>query len=317
MLKFINNKMGSLVKNENNQNQIINLNNEEISINENDKDNNNSTKSYYRPKIEELSKDKEKKPLTPNELEIIFKEKFSKINFKTPNLKHLTQYYYKCESINDISWGCAWRSLQTVLSYLLSIQQRKENISFQNLFLKYGKREVLLNFYLKCYKKEEVPNYLNIPFSPYENENGWAEPFISKLILFHFGFEGKLILINDYPVNSYAPEEVFEEKINFEGFVNLLDEHFNHENSTPVIIDDSIVSIIISGIKIENDFVYFIILDPHIIGDENGEKGVYYIKLNKDGYFDIQENTQSTILGQTLSFDIKHWMAFIPNNINK
>ena len=309
--------MGSLVEDENNKNKINNLNNEEISINENDEDNNNSTKSYCRPKLEVLSKDKEKKPLTPKELEIIFKEKFSKINFKTSNLKHLTQYYYKCELINDNTWGCAWRSLQTVLSYLLSIQQRKENISFQNLFLKYGKREVLLNLYLKCYRKEEVPNYLNIPFSPYENENGWAEPFISKLILFHFGFEGKLILINDYPVNAYAPEEVFEEKINFEDFVNLLDEHFNHENSTPVIIDDSIVSIIISGIKIENDFIYFIILDPHIIGDEKGEKGVYYIKLNKNGYFDIQENPQPTILGQTLSFDIKHWMAFIPNNINK
>jgi hypothetical protein len=308
--------MGNLFGNENiSQNKINNLNNKRISKKKNDKKNNNSTKPYFRPKLKELSKEKEKKPLTPNELDILFKEKFSEIKFKKSNLKHLTQYYYNCESINDTNWGCAWRSLQTVLSYLLSIKKRKENISFKNLFLNYGKRDVLLNLYLKVYKKEEIPNYLNIPFSPFENENGWAEPFISKLILFDFGFEGQLILINNYPFNAYAPEEVFDKIIKFEDFVNLLDEHFNHENSTPVIIDDSIVSVIISGIKKENDFIYFIILDPHIRDDDKGEKGVYFIKLNKNGYFDFEENPQPTILGQTLCFDEKSWMVFIPNNI--
>ena len=310
------NKMGIFFENVSDQDSNNNnINNEKINENENiNNNNNNLNKPYFRAKIIKLTKDEEKKPLTSNELEIIFKEKFSKINFKTSNLKHLTQYYYNCESINDTNWGCAWRSLQTVLSYLLSIEKREEDISFQNLFLKYGKRDVLLDFYLKAYNKKEIPNYLNIPFSPYENENGWAEPFISKLILFHFGFKGKLILINNYPSHAYAPKEVFEEILIFEDFVNLLDEHFNHENSTPVIIDDSIVSIIIAGIKIENDFIYFIILDPHIKIDEKGEKGVYFIKLNKNGKFNIEENPQTIIL-KTLNFYKKPWMAFIPYNI--
>jgi hypothetical protein len=103
--------------------------------------------------------------------------------------------------------------------------------------------------------------------------------------------------------------------INFEEFVHLLEEHFNDENPTPIIINDTTVNLIICGIKTNDDCVYFIILDPHIRDDDKGEKGVYFIKLNKNGYFDFEENPQPTILGQTLCFDEKSWMVFIPNNI--
>ena len=74
------------------------------------------------------------------------------------------------------------------------------------------------------------------------------------------------------------------------------------------------ISIIIALIKKENDFIYFIILDPHIKIDEKGEKGVYFIKLNKNGKFNIEENPQTIIL-KTLNFYKKPWMAFIPYNI--
>ena len=33
---------------------------------------------------------------------------------------YFTIYYYKWESVNDLNCGCAWRSMQTVLKYLLN-----------------------------------------------------------------------------------------------------------------------------------------------------------------------------------------------------
>ena len=227
-------------------------------------------KPYLRKQIEEIPKDKEKKPIDSEKLEKIFKEKFSFTNFKTSNVKHLTFYYYNSESINDFSWGCSWRTIQIILSYLLSIKGdlNKKDISFKTLFLKYGERTKLINLFKKDngIKDNKIPNYLNKPFCPFETIEGLADPFISKLILLDFGFRGELLLINDYPNNSYAPKEVFNLTINFEEFVHLLEEHFNDENPTPIIINDTTVNLIICGIKTNDDCVYFIILDA-LVGD--------------------------------------------------
>ena len=280
----------------------------------------NNEKPYIRPKLIELSKEEEKKPFNTEELENIFNEKFSFINFKTSNLKYLTYYYYNSESINDYNWGCAWRSTQTVLSYLLSIKGElsKKDISFKSLFMNYGSQSTLINIFKKDYNinSEKIPDYIDIPFSPFETDKGWAEPFISKLILFDFGFKSELFLINNYPVHAYAPKEVFQKTINFEEFVKVLEKHFNHKNPSPIIIDDSCISLIISGIKVEDNFVYLIILDPHIQLKRKGDTGIYYIKLLKDGSYDINENKQETIFGERLNFKEINWMILLPENIS-
>ena len=276
-------------------------------------------KPYLRKQIEEIPKGKEKKPIDSEQLEKIFKDKFSFTNFKTSNVKHLTFYYYNSESINDFSWGCSWRTIQIILSYLLSIKGdlNKKDISFKTLFLKYGERTKLINLFKKDngIKDNKIPNYLNKPFCPFETIDGLADPFISKLILLDFGFRGELLLINDYPNNSYAPKEVFNLTINFEEFVHLLEEHFNDENPTPIIINDTTVNLIICGIKTNDDCVYFIILDPHIKINDNAENGIYYIKLNKDGVYDKNENVQPNILGVRLHFKEKNWIVFVPENL--
>ena len=276
-------------------------------------------KLYLRPKLIELSKEEEKKPLNSEELETIFKEKFSFTNFKISNLKYLTYYYYNSESIKDNQWGCAWRSLQTVLSYFLSIKGEldKKDISFKNLFLNYGSRSTLIDLFKKDYNitDDKIPDYMNVPFSPFEDKNGWAEPFISKLVLFDFGLKSQLILINNYPNQANAPKEVFQKTVNFEEFVNILEQYFNNEYSIPIILDDARVSIIIAGIKVDEDFIYFIILDPHIKLIEKADTGIYYIKLNKNGNFDINENTQKTILGSILNFKTNNWMVLLPEKL--
>ena len=55
-----------------------------------------------------------------------------------------------------------------------------------------------------------LDNLENKTFAPHDLHDGWAESFISQLVLYDFGFEGELILVNDYPKFFYAPKEVFE-----------------------------------------------------------------------------------------------------------
>ena len=277
------------------------------------------SKPYLRKQIEELDKEKEKKPLNSESIKKIFNEKLSFTNFKSSNPNHLTFYFSNSESINDYSWGSSWRAIQIILSYLLSIKNslNKYNISFKNLFLKYGERTKLINLFKKDnhIENNNIPNYLDKPFCPFETIDGFADPFISKLILLDFNFGGELLLINDYPKNSYSPKEVFNLIINFEEFVNLLEVHFSDENSTPIFINDGTVSLIISGISVEDNFVYFIIFDPNVKINENSENGIYYIKLCKDGVFDKNENNQPHILGMRLHFKTKSWMVFVPENL--
>ena len=120
--------------------------------------------------------------------------------------------------------GCAWRSMQSVLKYQLSLsnQNKDKEISFYNLFMKYGDKNTLVDIFTKMKENKNHTNELNIlknkEFAPHESSNGWAEPFISQLVLYDFGFEGELILINNYPSNSYDPKEVFSETLDFEQF---------------------------------------------------------------------------------------------------
>ena len=139
-------------------------------------------------------------------------------NFLFCNLSHLYFYHYSCESVDDNIWGCAWRNLQSALRFQLSFTNQKKDISFYNLFMKYGKKDTLMEIFKKMYKKEDKEKVINIlsnkDFAPFENSDGWAEPFISQLVLYDFGFEGELILINGYSNNNYAPKEVFSRILN-------------------------------------------------------------------------------------------------------
>ena len=204
-------------------------------------------------------------------------------DFSFCELNHLYYYHYACESVDDSGWGCAWRSLQSALRFQLSLSNQKKDISFYNLFMKYGPKNKLMNIFKNMYKKENKNKILEIlskkEFAPFETINGWAEPFISQLVLYDFGFKGDLILVNGYPSKSFAPKEVFDKTVTFNQFKEILKNHFNKENPGPIILDDSIVSIAIIGIQLNNynGNISLIIMDPHAV--KSPMDGLYIITL--------------------------------------
>ena len=241
-------------------------------------------------------------------------------DFYKPNLLHLYFFYYCCESVDDTNWGCAWRSMQSLLKYQLSLSnQNKDNeISFYNLFMKYGSKNKLIEIFMRMKEgqntEEKTLNVLlDKKFAPFETDSGWAEPFISQLVLYDFGFEGELLLINNYSNNNYAPKEVFSRTLNFNEFKEELKIHFKQDNPGPIIIDDSFVSLSIIGIQFNesNKNMGLLIMDPHAI--DKPETGLYIIILNDSG--DCLQIIPNKHVLASLAVSFSHnkpWMAYFP-----
>ena len=182
--------------------------------------------------------------------------------------------------------------------------------------MKYGPKNTLMEIFKKMCKKENKEEILEIlskkQFAPFENNNGWAEPFISQLVLYDYGYEGDLILVNGYPSRSYAPKEVFDKTVNFDEFKTILKEHFSQKNLGPIILDDSVGSCAIIGIKFnENENVELMIMDPHDAGSQ--DKGLYIITLDKNGEFVQIEPNLLVHMSQSIYFSKnKPWMVYIP-----
>lgn len=272
-------------------------------------------------KLKELMPEEEKKVVKPEKIQEIFNHRFGERmqGFKTVNLSYLNYYYYNCESINDFNWGCAWRSMQTCLDYELNKsstnKKHDKNIGFKNLFNSFCQRNVLINLWKKMKGIEEIPGFFNKEIFPCENGCGWAEPFISQLVLFSYGFKGDLILINDYNKCNYAPREVFKDTKDFIWLQVFLNNYFEDENNKgPIIIDDSRISCCIIGAKLLPDSIELLIMDPHIISDV--EEGIYIVKLSKEGECkDIYPKERVLRTSRCIFFNNnKPWMFFIPKN---
>ena len=237
-------------------------------------------------------------------------------NFSFCNLTHLYFYHYGCESVDDTNWGCAWRSLQSALRFQLSLSNQTKDISFYNLFMKYGPKNTLIEIFKKMCKKENKDELVDIlskrTFAPFENQSGWAEPFISQLALYDFGFEGDLILVNGYPKNSYAPKEVFDKTVDFKEFKEILKNYFNSPNPAPIILDDSWASVAIIGVQFnkDNENIEMMIMDPHARSEP--EEGLYIITLDEKGEFGRIEPEKLVLASPSIYFIEKPWMAYIP-----
>ena len=240
--------------------------------------------------------------------------------FSTVNLAHLYFYHYNCESVDDYGWGCAWRSMQSVLKYQLSVsnQNRDDEISFYNLFMKYGAKKKLNEIYKDMKKNKKISNALddleNKTFAPHDLDNGWAEPFISQLVLYDFGFQGDLKLVNGFPKFFYAPKEVFEEPIELSEFKELLKSHFMQNNAGPIIMDDGYSSLSVIGVKFdeENSNFQLIIMDPHTVNKP--EIGIYIVILNSTNgnFIELVPNNQVCASASVHFSNKKPWMIYVP-----
>ena len=224
-------------------------------------------------------------------------------------------YFYSSESVDDLGWGCAWRSIQTQLSFF------KCDIDFKTLFYKYGLRNELSKIYKRMNLIDEnkpLPSFFNnVKFAPFENQSYWAEPFIANLILFNEkNIKGRLILINGYP-NAYAPVNVFEDKFYKPiEFFKLLEEHFSN-NKSPIVLDDSIYCFSIIGFKSTTNTFSLIFGDPHVGEIERGEMYIYELTYDFDGTLLIDNkelsNIENNIYYKKIKRNMKNkWMAFIP-----
>jgi hypothetical protein len=243
------------------------------------------------------------------------KKVLSDKNISKDNIvSHIDFYHYNCESIEDYGWGCAWRCIQMLISSAKVILNNEKvssiNNSFENIFTTYGKRETLDNIYLKLNGLDVIPEYLaNKKYAPFETEYGWGEPFIAQLI-FHdlTGIKGDLFLLNSYPNAAYAPVEVFNNKIhNFEAFKNLLIDNFKKDKPFPVIIDDSLVTLMIVGVRVDGDVVSLVILDPHVV---EPKLGIYNVNFDKEGNYD-PENNEETKNGKRFKMKVGAWMVYM------
>ncbi|CAD8088942.1 unnamed protein product [Paramecium sonneborni] len=220
---------------------------------------------------------------------------------------------YFSDQINDAGWGCAWRSIQMMLSSQYNITPE-----FRWLFSFFGSKTILDKIYMHINQLDQVPQYLQTAlYAPHDLANGWAEPYIGYLILYYMGFESKLFLINGYPPNSNAPKEVFQETLTFNQFKSFLSEHFSLRKS-PIQIDDSQYSMVIHDYKIDGNNSILYIGDPHIYFIHNNKEniGLYTVTLN-----DVGDQISNTITPQqeqfymfknsykTLHFNQKQWMA--------
>ena len=181
--------------------------------------------------------------------------------------------------------------------------------------MKYGSKDKLLEIFTKMKKDEkEVLEILKkTKFAPHDTDNGWAEPFITQLVLYDFEFDGELILIDHYNKNNYAPKEVFSNTIDYSQFIQKLINYFKGNNPGPVILDDSYVSISIFGVKYndENKYVEFLVMDPH--ASDKPEIGIYIIILDEYGCFKNIIPKGEVLASFFINFlNHKPWMVYFP-----
>lgn len=86
--------------------------------------------------------------------------------------RHATYFSYNAEGTHDHSWGCAWRTIQTILSAY------NIHTSFEDLFHLFGPLENLKCIYQDKYARE-LP--CSRPFAAYDLQSGWTEPFIGEM----------------------------------------------------------------------------------------------------------------------------------------
>lgn len=191
-----------------------------------------------------------------------------------------------------------------------------------NLFKKYYKKDYLVDLYKRILEESDfnfdnnkilVQKLVESKFSPEQNSNYWAEPFISFLISYDFGVNSKynkIILINSYPNYANAPESVFQTCLDSKAFFTFLESYYNDENSRkmPMVLDDSTYCYNILGLakntkSKEESFISIIFADPHIYKQSYFE-GIYILKFSEDGnQIDEEESVNSKIY-----FNKKSWM---------
>ena len=163
-------------------------------------------------------------------------------------------YHYNCDKFNDAGWGCVYRNIQTIISYI-------------NAFI----------ILIEIPKLSEILTWFNKPF----NEQGtkmWIEPHQAKSFMYNYFYENlnkeyfqftEILWVKDN--NSiehieFTPLEIYTKSKNillcgFERIIELIDIfRVNLNNKIPILIDNGTYSYLIKSIDSNNNGT---IIDPH------------------------------------------------------
>jgi hypothetical protein len=163
-------------------------------------------------------------------------------------------YYYCCDEIDDIGYGCTYRCIQTLLS---AIKYYKDPLQEIPTFMQ------IINFFGK-----DINNYN-------KKSDLWLEPHdVYTFLKSVYGLDGIELLylptgrsienILKTPIQVYTQtQNQIYKQLELEIFKNKIENNFI-KNKIPIIIDNGIYTYIVSDCKYNcNNILEVTIIDPH------------------------------------------------------
>lgn len=149
-------------------------------------------------------------------------------------------YHYRCDGLDDVGWGCGYRTLQTICSWIRHNCSKTTETVFADPTL-----SEIQDTLVKMGDKQ----------TSFSGSKQWIGSFEICLFLDHrYGVSSKII-------HARSGKDVASK---FEGLVS----HF-HKFGCPVMIggDTDAASKALLGVGTDGVKQYFLILDPHFVGD--------------------------------------------------
>ncbi len=195
--------------------------------------------------------------------------------------KNMQFYAYTSEGVEDTSWGCAWRAIQTMLSthYNGDVNQIP---GFKDLYKSYCTHDFMKEQYAQVYPKNASENRLSWK-APEDDWHMWADPFVGQMILHSLGIDSTLFAVNTAP-KVLSPNEN-DATYSFAEFRERMVSHFE-KSGAPLFIDNGKFAMNILGVGTgDAECTYLLIGDPHLLFERNEHplNGLYTVELDKDG----------------------------------
>ncbi len=122
-------------------------------------------------------------------------------------------YPYNAEGVYDFSWGCAYRTLQMVLS---NKNATHDTQTMDYYYYHYGYREKMYELFKKMKKIDKVPEYITnmTVLAPAERANGYGDSLLGQLIAFDHGIDIDMFWLNGR-LNTTVPDVLYRGVMKF------------------------------------------------------------------------------------------------------
>jgi len=194
--------------------------------------------------------------------------------------KNMQHYAYTSEGVEDTSWGCAWRAIQTMLSSYYH-GNTASIPGFQELYKKYCTHEFMQEQFAKIYPSEAKTTH--DWKAPEDDWHMWADPFVARIILSDLTVDATLYSVQNAP--RVLSPNVNDGNVTFPQFREKLVEHFQKQGF-PLVIDNGKFALNILGVGTSDDGkTHLLIGDPHLLFEREDHplNGLYVVTLDQEG----------------------------------